>query len=512
MDPEEFRKHGKEMVDLIADYWKSIPSRKPMPECKPGFLADQIVDRAPESPESWTEIMKDIEPLVLANNTNWHHPLFFAYYPTACSYPAVMADMLSGAIASIGFTWKSSPSMTELEMKMMDWLVDALALPEHFKNSHPGNGAGCIQCTASDATLVAILAARSRAVTTLKLNETQLDKFSNSVKNFNIKSAINNILENKEPKDDIITFESHDPSYFTKFIGYCSDQSHSSVHKGFMLAGVRMRKVLSTRKNEMDNFCMDPEALKTAIKEDRARGFIPFIVVATMGTTSTCAVDFLTELGPICNKENIWLHVDAAYAGSFLLCPEFRWMSEGMEMVDSFNFNPHKAMMINFDCSPMWFKDATEAIKHFNVDAEYLKHEYQSVAHDYRHLQVALGRRFRSLKVWFVLRALGLEKIREYQRLQVKLAKQFHQLVSADDKFEVVVPPNLGLVCFRLKGQNSRSEALLNLLNHDNRIHLVPGKTNDVYYLRFAVCSQHTKENDITFAYNVISELGCQVE
>ncbi|CAD5222542.1 unnamed protein product [Bursaphelenchus xylophilus] len=511
MDAEEFRKHGKEMVDLIADYWKSMPDRKAMPDCKPGFLNSMVVDRPPESPETWNTIFKDVDPIVLANNTNWHHPLFFAYYPTACSYPSIMADMLSGAMASIGFTWKSSPSMTELEMKMMDWLVEALGLPEHFKNSHSGNGAGCIQCTASDATLVAILAARSRAVASLKGSESQLDKISNTVKNFNIKNAINNILENGK-EEEVVTFENHDPSYFTKFVGYCSDQAHSSVHKGFMLAGVRMRKIKTTRQNEMDNFCMDPEALKNAIKEDRAHGYIPFIVVATLGTTPTCAVDSLTELGPICNKEKIWLHVDAAYAGSFFLCPEFRWMSEGIEMVDSFNFNAHKALMVNFDCSPLWFKDATEAIKHFNVEAEYLKHEYQAVAQDFRHLQVALGRRFRSLKIWFVLRALGLEKIREYQRLQVKLAKLFHQIISADSDFEVIVPPNLGLVCFRLKGPNSRSEALLNLLNQDNRIHLVPGKTDDIFYLRLAVCSQDTREKHIRFAYDVIAELAKRVD
>ncbi|KAI6227606.1 Aromatic-L-amino-acid decarboxylase [Aphelenchoides fujianensis] len=516
MDSEAFRKHGKEMVDFIADYWERLAERKPMPDVQPGFMNELIPDEPPQTPHSWATIFNELEPTVLSTNTNWHHPYFFAYYPTACSYPALMGDMLSSAIASIGFTWKSSPSMTELEMKMTDWLASAIGLPEHFRNSDPGPGAGIIQATASDATFVAILAARARIVASLKSNPSQFEKLSNAVNNLNLKSAISNIFDSSpsngvKENGGVTTFDSHDGSYFNRLVAYCSEQAHCSVAKGIMLAGVKMRKIATSTTNSSNNFCIDEAALRQAIKEDRDHGLIPFILIATVGTTSTCAVDDLKAVGPICQQENIWLHIDAAYAGSYLLCPEFRGMIDGIEYADSFNFNPHKAMMITFDCSPLWFKNATEASLHFNVDAEYLKHEYQSTATDYRHLQIALGRRFRALKVWFVLRALGLDHIRNYQRTQVQLARLFADLILEDPRFELVVPPNLGLVCFRLKGNNQLTNDLLNEINADGRIHLVAGKVEEIFYLRLAVCSAATRDSHIRFTSEVIKELANKI-
>uniref|UniRef100_A0A158P6D9 Aromatic-L-amino-acid decarboxylase n=1 Tax=Angiostrongylus cantonensis TaxID=6313 RepID=A0A158P6D9_ANGCA len=316
MNSNEFRKYGKEMVDYVADFWDHIRERRPLPNIKPGYIKDVVPSNAPPEPEDWNTIFNDLEEVVMKGNTYWHHPHFFAYFPTACSYPALIADILSGGIAGIGFSWKSGPAMTELEMATLDWLVDALALPEHFKNSHPGNGCGIIQCTASDATMIAVMSARAKAV------------------------------EAEQEHADILYPHFHDPAVFQNFVAYCSDQ------------------------------------------EDRARGLIPFILIATMGTTSSCGMDRLNELAPICNREHIWLHVDAAYAGSFLTCPEFRYM----------------------------FKDGVTVTKYFNVDATYLKHEYQAVAADYRHLQVALGRRFRALKIWFVLRKLGVAYIQSLLR------------------------------------------------------------------------------------------------
>ncbi|KAI6216029.1 Aromatic-L-amino-acid decarboxylase [Aphelenchoides besseyi] len=516
MDPDAFRKHGKEMVDFIADYWETLADRKPMPDVQPGFMKNLIPDVPPETPSEWSEIFSELEPVVLSTNTNWHHPYFFAYYPTACSYPALLGDMLSSAIASIGFTWKSSPSMTELEMKMTDWLATAIGLPDCFRNSDPGPGAGIIQCTASDATFVAILAARSRIVAYLKSNPSQFEKLTNAVNNLHIKSAITNIFDSSssiDSKDNgsVTTFDSHDGSYFNRLVVYCSEQAHCSVAKGIMLSGTKMRKIAANRNNPSKNYCIDVIALRQAIKEDRDRGLIPFILIATVGTTSTCAVDDLKAVGPVCEEEKIWLHVDAAYAGSYLLCPEFRGMIDGIEYVDSFNFNPHKAMMITFDCSPLWVKNATEASLHFNVDAEYLKHEHQTVATDYRHLQIALGRRFRALKVWFVMRALGLEQIRKFQRTQVKLANLFSQLITLDKRFELVVPPHLGLVCFRLIGDNRLTNDLLNALNADGRIHLVAAKVDEIFFLRLAICSAATDESHIEVAAKVISELADKI-
>ncbi|KAI1729744.1 pyridoxal-dependent decarboxylase conserved domain-containing protein [Ditylenchus destructor] len=456
MDSEAFRIHGKQMIDFVADYWKSLDNqeinlehnnRKPLPNVKPGFIWDMVPSEPPQNGEPWSDIFKDLEPIVLANNTNWHHPNFFAYYPTACSYPAIMGDILSGGIASIGFTWKSSPAMTELEMAMTDWLAKAIGLPDIFLNSHPGPGCGIIQSTASDATLVALLSARARAVAITKAKEKfasdknwiqcSIDKTLNKltlgkelvqrrISLINQTSTKQNGIISKEnktatsEKSDVTLFENHDPEYFYKLVAYCSDQAHSSVDKGVMLSG------------------------------------------------------------------------------SFLLCEEFRYLAENLDLIDSFNFNPHKAMMINFDCSPMWFKDAAEAINYFNVDPVYLKHEHQAVASDYRHLQVALGRRFRSLKIWFVLRSMG----------QVKLAVYFAELIQQDERFELFVPQHLGLVCFRIKGDNALNERLCTAINEDGRIHIVAAQSHEVYFLRFAVCSQKTTMKNVENAYQTIIEVA----
>uniref|UniRef100_A0A915CSF8 Aromatic-L-amino-acid decarboxylase n=1 Tax=Ditylenchus dipsaci TaxID=166011 RepID=A0A915CSF8_9BILA len=403
-----------------------------------------------------------------------------------------MGDILSGGLASIGFTWKSSPSMTELEMAMTDWLARAFG----------------------DATLVALLSARARAVSLAKAAE----KTSTSTNwlQSSLDKALNKINVSKDAvqkhlKDEVTVFDNHDPSYFTKLVAYCSDQAHSSIDKGVMLAGVRMRKLKSSKDKELGNYSVEPEVLEQAIKEDKAKGLTPFIMIVTVGTTNTCGVDSIKKLGGICTREKIWLHVDAAYAGSFLLCPEFRYLAEDIHLVDSFNLNVHKAMMINFDCSPMWFKDAAEAINYFNVDPVYLKHEHQAVASDYRHLQVALGRRFRALKIWFVLRSMGVSSIQEHLRKQVDQAKHFARLISQQSNFELFVPQHLGLVCFRLKGENEPNEKLNTAINDDGRIHMVPSSSHGVFFLRFAVCSQKTTLEDVEQAVEIIAEISAKL-
>ncbi|CAJ0600536.1 unnamed protein product [Cylicocyclus nassatus] len=511
MNSEEFRKYGKEMVDFVADYWENIRERQPLPNVKPGYISALVPQKPPAKAEEWESIFKDLEEVVMKGNTYWQHPHFFAYFPTACSYPAIMADILSGGIAGIGFSWKSGPAMTELEMATLDWLVDILGLPDHFKNSHPGPGTGIIQNTASDATMIAIMAARARAVEALKNESNSFFSWMTSTElGKSVKSILSKVRQEtiEEEENGIIYPYYHDPALFEKLIAYCSDQAHSSVEKGAMLCGVKLRKLKSSVDPQLKNFTITKETLEEAIKEDRALGLIPFIMIATLGTTSTCSMDRLDELGPICNREQIWLHVDAAYAGSFLICPEFRYLSKGIEMVDSFNFNAHKAMLVNFDCSPMWLKDGTTAAKYFNVDPVYLKHEHQAVASDYRHLQVALGRRFRALKIWFVLRKLGIEFIQETLRRQNNQAVLFAKLVEDDDVFELFVPQHLGLVCFRIKNsQNQENEVLCAAINDDHRIHLVPSKAHNTFFLRLAVCSQLATEDDIRYAYNVCKEV-----
>lgn len=511
MNSKEFRIYGKQMVEFVADFWENVQDRTPLPDVKPGYISDVVPKHPPSEPEEWDVIFKDLEEVVMRGNTYWHHPHFFAYFPTACSYPALMADILSGGLAGVGFSWKSGPAMTELEMATLDWLVEVLGLPEHFKNSHPGPGCGIIQNTASDATMIAIMTARARAVEAIKNDSTSLLSWvAGTELGKSIKNVLAKVRQNTTADEDsgVITPYYHDPAVFERLIAYFSDQAHSSVDKGVMLCGVKSRKLRSTIDPVLKNYTVTKETLETAIKEDRARGLIPFIMVATMGTTSTCGVDRLDELGPVCNRENIYLHVDAAYAGSFLVCPEFRYMSKGIELVDSYNFNAHKAMLINFDCSPMWFKDGANATKYFNVDPVYLKHEHQAVAADYRHLQVALGRRFRALKIWFVLRRLGIGFIQKSLRQQDEHAAMFAKLVENDEDFELFVPQHLGLVCFRIKNSsNEENEALCKAIDDDRRIHLVPTKVHGMYMLRMAVCSQKTTDSDIRYALCVCKEI-----
>jgi aromatic-L-amino-acid decarboxylase len=465
MQAPEFKDFAKEMVDYIANYLENIRDRPVLPQVQPGYLRPLIPDAAPKKPENWQDVMADIERVIMPGVTHWHSPKFHAYFPTANSYPAIVADMLSGAIACIGFTWIASPACTELEVVMLDWLGKMLELPKEFLACSGGKGGGVIQGTASEATLVALLGAKAKAMQRIKAEHPEWDDYT----------------------------------IVSKLVGYCSNQAHSSVERAGLLGGVKLRSIKAD-----DNLQMRGEALEAAIKEDIAAGLIPFYVVATLGTTNTCAFDRLDEVGPVGNRYNVWVHVDAAYAGSAFICPEFRYLMKGIETADSFNFNPHKWMLVNFDCSAMWLKDPNWVVNAFNVDPLYLKHDQQGSAPDYRHWQIPLGRRFRALKLWFVLRLYGIENLQAHIRRHVGFAQQFAELCTADSRFEIVTKVQMGLVCFRLKGSNELNEKLLKHINGTGNIHLVPSKVNDTYFLRMAVCSRFTQPSDMEYSWKQV--------
>uniref|UniRef100_A0A8C1C3I7 Aromatic-L-amino-acid decarboxylase n=1 Tax=Cyprinus carpio carpio TaxID=630221 RepID=A0A8C1C3I7_CYPCA len=335
MDAAEFRRRGKEMVDYVY------------PDVEPGYLRSLIPEEAPLEAESYEDVVKDIERVIMPGVTHWHSPYFYAYFPTAHSFPAMLADMLCGAIGCIGFSWAASPACTELETVMLDWLGKMLKLPEDFLAGTEGSGGGVIQGTASEATLIALLAARSKII---KLIQTDHPDRSET---------------------DIIS----------KLVAYSSDQAHSSVERAGLIGGVRMKKIPTDSK-----FSVRGAALQKVLEEDRAAGLIPFFFCATLGTTPSCAFDCITELGPICNAEKIWMHIDAAYAGSAFICPEFRPLLNGIEFADSFNFNPHKWLLVNFDCSAMWVKKRSDIIGAFKIEPLYLKHDHQEsgLVTDYR--------------------------------------------------------------------------------------------------------------------------------
>ncbi|XP_011190721.1 aromatic-L-amino-acid decarboxylase isoform X1 [Zeugodacus cucurbitae] len=467
MEAPEFKDFAKSMVDYIADYLENIRDRRVLSDVKPGYLRPLIPDAAPETPESWEDVMKDIERVIMPGVTHWHSPKFHAYFPTANSYPAIVADMLSGAIACIGFSWIASPACTELEVVMLDWLGKMIGLPKEFLACSGGKGGGVIQGTASEATLVALLGAKAKKIEEIKK------------------------LHPDWSESTIIS----------KLVGYSSSQAHSSVERAGLLGGVKLRGVPADKDNRLRG-----EALEAAIKKDLEDGLIPFYAVVTLGTTNTCAFDYLDECGPVGNKYGVWIHVDAAYAGAAFICPEYRHLMKGIETADSFNFNPHKWMLVNFDCSAMWLKDPSWVVNAFNVDPLYLKHDMQGSVPDYRHWQIPLGRRFRALKLWFVLRLYGVQNLQAHIRRHCGYATHFADLCRADDRFEIVGDVNMGLVCFRLKGPNEQSEKLLKHINGRGNIHMVPSKINDVYFLRMAVCSRFTKSEDMDYSWNEISE------
>uniref|UniRef100_A0A4W4E445 Aromatic-L-amino-acid decarboxylase n=1 Tax=Electrophorus electricus TaxID=8005 RepID=A0A4W4E445_ELEEL len=434
MDITEFRKRGKEMVDYVADYLETIEQRQVYPDVEPGYLRSLIPEEAPDEPEAYEDVIQDIERVIMPGVTHWHSPFFFAYFPTASSFPAMLADMLCGAIGCIGFSWG----------------------------------------TASEATLVALLAARSRIVKQIQAHDPQRSEV------------------------EIIS----------KLVAYSSDQAHSSVERAGLIGGVRMKKMSTDGK-----FAVCGETFRKTLEEDKASGLIPFYFCATLGTTPSCAFDRITELGPICNAEGMWMHIDAAYAGSAFICPEFRPLLDGVEFADSFNFNPHKWLLVNFDCSTMWVKRRADIIGAFKMDPLYLKHDHQEsgLVTDYRHWQIPLGRRFRSLKLWFVFRMYGLRGLQAYIRKHVGLAKEFERLVRNDERFEICADVVLGLVCFRLKGSNELNELLLRRINGARRVHLVPCQLAGAFVLRFAVCSRTTESRHAQEAWRHISELASEL-
>uniref|UniRef100_A0A8C5DTR9 Aromatic-L-amino-acid decarboxylase n=1 Tax=Gouania willdenowi TaxID=441366 RepID=A0A8C5DTR9_GOUWI len=465
MDAEEFRRRGKEMVDLVADYLENIEDRPVYPDVEPGYLRSLIPTEAPQDPENYEDIIKDVERVIMPGITHWHSPNFFAYFPTASSYPAMLADMLCGAIGCIGFSWAASPACTELETVMLDWLGKMLQLPECFLAGTHGQGGGVIQGTASEATLMSLLAARCKAVRRIQATNSDMSEME----------------------------------ILSKLVAYTSDQAHSSVERAALIGGVKMKKVPTD-----EHYAVRKDMFMKMVEEDKADGLLPFYFCATLGTTPSCAFDKTEELGPLCNEENMWMHIDAAYAGSAFICPEFRPLLNGVEFADSFNFNPHKWLLINFDCSAMWVKKRADLIGAFKMDPLYLKHENQESGD---HWQIPLGRRFRSLKMWFVFRMYGLNGLQAYIRKHVVLAKEFESLVRADKRFEICADVVLGLVCFRLKGSNELNQNLLKRITQCREIHLVPCQLSGRFVLRFAICARKIESHHVQKAWQHITQL-----
>ncbi|EFX79676.1 hypothetical protein DAPPUDRAFT_304481 [Daphnia pulex] len=458
------------MVDYIADYLQNIRQRRVFPDVKPGYIRHLLPEQAPELGEDWDTIFADVERVVMPGVTHWQSPYMHAYFPALNSFPSLLGDMLADAIGCLGFTWASSPACTELESLVMDWLGKMIGLPSEFLHARSDSlGGGVIQTTASESTFVALLAGRTEAIRRYKIQYPDLE----------------------------------DAEINSRLVGYCSDQAHSSVEKAGLIGLVKLRYIESD-----DELSMRGDTLATAIAQDREKGLIPFFVCATLGTTGACAFDHLREIGIVCKSDDIWLHVDAAYAGTAFLCPEFRHWLDGIEFADSIAFNPSKWMMVHFDCTAMWVKNSGALHRTFNVEPLYLKHENSGMAIDYMHWQIPLSKRFRALKLWFVIRSYGLNGLQKHVRHGVRLAKEFENMVKSDGRFEIPAARHLGMVVFRLKGPNDLTEALLKKINTSGKLHCVPAALKGNYVIRFTVTSSHTKLTDIERDWEIIKSIA----
>ncbi len=469
MTPDEFRRHGRAVVDWIADYYERIESLPVLSRSQPGEIRAALPVDPPAEGEPFEAILRDVERLILPGITHWQSPNFFAYFPANASGPAILGDLLSSGLGVQGMLWATSPACTELETHVLDWLVEMLGLPESFRSS--STGGGVIQDSASSAALCAVLAARERST---------------------------GYASNARGGDG-------------RRIAYASTQAHSSIEKAIKIAGIGKDNLRLIDVD--DTFAMRADALAERIAADRQAGLAPFFAAATIGTTSSNAIDPVPAIGRICRERGIWLHVDAAMSGTAALCPEFRWIQDGLALADSYSFNPHKWMFTNFDCDCFYVADRAHLIRTLTILPDYLRNQAteSGAVIDYRDWHVPLGRRFRALKLWFVIRHYGVAGLRHHVRRHVRLAQEFASWVAKDPRFEVVVPPPLNLVCFRFRGSDDANRELMDRLNRSGDLYLTQTRLNDRLVLRLSVGQTTSEERHVARAWARIREVAAEV-
>lgn len=461
---EQFRHEAHKLVDWMADFHAHIEDYPVKSVISPGWVIDRLPLSPPEKPESIDLIFSDFTNTILPGISHWQSPNFFAYFPANASLPSLLGEMLTAALGAQCMKWETSPAATELEERMMEWLRQMTGLPDTFR--------GVIQDSASTATLCAILSARERK-TGANSNEAGL---------------------NQQPDLRV----------------YCSTEAHSSVEKAVKIAGIGRKNLVKVPVDS--HFAMRADLLEQAILSDLEKGMIPCCVVAAIGTTGSTAIDPLESIGPLCTKFGIWLHVDAAFAGSALILEECRHMVNGVERADSFVFNPHKWLFTHFDCSALFVKDVEWLTQTFTLVPEYLKSGAAQSVNDYSNWGIQLGRRFRALKLWYVIRAFGVEGLREKVRYHLKLAQLLKDKIDCNPHFERMAPVSLNLVCFRYiptgiddAAELDRfNEQLLKLLNASGKMYLSHTRLNDRYVLRMVTGQTNTTERHVLEAWESI--------
>jgi aromatic-L-amino-acid decarboxylase len=461
MKNDDFRLAGHYFVDWIADYFENVEKFPVLSPLEPGDVKKNIPAVPPARGEAMEGIFRDFERALLPGVSHWQHPGWFAYFPANNSPASVLGEFLTAGLGAQCMVWQTSPAAAELEEVVLDWLRQMIGLPENFS--------GVIQDTASTATLCALLSARERAT----------------------------------------GFESNDAGLRAPLTVYASGEAHSSVDKGVKIAGFGSKNFRRVPTDE--RFAVIPEKLEEAMARDRGAGFVPACVVATVGTTSSGAIDPLRAIGEICRKNGAWLHVDAAWAGTAALLPEKRWILDGVELADSFVFNPHKWMLTNFDCSAYFVKDPATLVRTFEIHPEYLKTGVDAKVKNYRDWGIQLGRRFRALKLWFVIRSYGVEGLQAMVREHLRLAALVKDWVEGDGRFELLAPVDLGLVCFRLddgreeSGLDELNRGLLERVNASGRVFLTHTTLRGKYAIRLVVGQRTTEERHVRGAWDIIA-------
>jgi aromatic-L-amino-acid decarboxylase len=439
LTPEEFREHGHRVVDWVADYWAGLDGLPVLAQVAPGEVAAGLPGVVPDEPEPLEAVLGDLDALLVPGLTHWQHPRFFAYFPGNSSPAGVLGDLLSSGIGIQGMLWATSPAATELEQVVLDQLRLALGLPDTF--ARDGRGGGVIQDTGS---------ARVDGVPAGKLRI------------------------------------------------YGSTQAHSSLLKAAMMSGLGERAVRSIAVDPRTQ-AMDVAALRETMTADAAAGVRPVLVQSAVGTTSTGAVDPTSAIAEVAREHEAWLHVDAAWAGVAAVCPEYRWIHDGVEQADSYVTNPHKWLLTTFDCSAFWVRDRDDLVGALSILPEYLRNpaSESGAVVDYRDWHPQLGRRFRALKLWTVLRSYGLTGLRAHIEAGVAQAARFAELVRADERFEIVTEPVLGLVVFRVVGEDDRTMALMEAVNASGSAYLSHTRVEGRAALRLATGSWRTTQADI---------------
>jgi aromatic-L-amino-acid decarboxylase len=465
MTPDDFRRHGHVLVEWLARYQEEVERYPVCATVQPGEIRARLPPHPPEQGEPFEQVLADLESVILPGLTHWQSPSWFGYFPCNASGPSILGELLSAGLGQQGMLWSTGPACTELETHVLDGYAELCGLPAAFRSDGPGGGV--IQDSASSAVLVALVAARERA------------------------------RQAGARLEDLTV--------------YASTQAHSSVEKAMRVAGLGVDQL---RLLPVDAaYALRPDALDHALTADRSTGRVPTFCVATVGTTSSNAMDPLPAIGAICRREGVWLHVDGAMSGSAAVCPEFRHHLAGLDLAESYATNPHKWLFTSFDCDCLYVADRGPLIRALSILPEYLRNRATETGAviDYRDWQIPLGRRFRALKLWFVLRHYGAEGLRHHVRRHVALAQELAGWIRADDWFEVVVDPPLNLVCFRLRASDEKNAELLARLNASGRLFLSHTKLDDRFVLRLCVGQTHTETRHVAAAWAQIQATAAEL-